>query len=145
METGLNWPVTAHRAVASTCSAGVAAMETGLNWPVTGPASSPGNGLDGSAAMETGLNWPVTVTPPTPELTFGNTAPQWRPALIGRLRDERPIPYTAIDQPQWRPALIGRLRKEPSYLYGERSEAAMETGLNWPVTAHRAVASTCSA
>src|SRR5690606_22139645 len=61
-----------------------AAMETGLNWPVTATLSISEIPSVG-AAMETGLNWPVTA-PTRLAVRASSSMPQWRPALIGRLR-----------------------------------------------------------
>src|SRR5690606_8603111 len=80
---GLNWPVTAASAAGVAWCVG-AAMETGLNWPVTGAPPRHRRGA-ARAAMETGLNWPVTEARPAGD-RVADDLPQWRPALIGRLR-----------------------------------------------------------
>jgi len=69
-------------------------METGLNWPVTVVVDHiiP---LKAGAAMETGLNWPVTERAKLLGVGF-EMAPQWRPALIGRLRGRELHKSTAM-------------------------------------------------
>src|SRR5690606_36147565 len=112
-----------------------AAMETGLNWPVTAEGDALANLTAMLPQWRPALIGRLRICASVLD-GLADGLPQWRPALIGRLRVAPTSSSLATaSMPQWRPALIGRLRHADARVAGPGAHlAAMETGLNWPVT-----------